>query len=194
MQAKLGLAAHRERAQEAADRSITVARDHQRLLPIRGRVLSVVYADDYDPFTGRIFQNALRAALPGLRTLMIDANATADDMRALTALADSAEVVLFSPYIRVTAAKADLAIPAGVAEAVNGIAARRPTVVTSFGNPYVLTQFPNISTYVLAWGQWEVSQRAAAKALIGEIPITGKLPIAIPPFHRIGEGVAVGAK
>ncbi len=194
VQAKLGLAAHRERAQEAADRSITVARDHQRLLPIRGRVLSVVYADDYDPFTGRIFQNALRAALPGLRTLMIDANATADDMRALTALADSAEVVLFSPYIRVTAAKADLAIPAGVAEAVNGIAARKPTVVTSFGNPYVLTQFPNISTYVLAWGQWEVSQRAAAKALIGEIPITGKLPIAIPPFHRIGEGVAVGAK
>jgi beta-N-acetylhexosaminidase len=55
----------------------------------------------------------------------------------------------------------------------------------------VLQQFPNISTYVLAWGQWEVSQRAAARALTGQIPITGKLPIAIPPFHRLGEGITV---
>jgi beta-N-acetylhexosaminidase len=94
----------------------------------------------------------------------------------------------------VTAAKADLAIPTGIAAAVNAIAARKPTIVTSFGNPYVLTQFPNISTYVLAWGQWDVSQRAAAKALTGQIPITGKLPIAIPPFHRIGEGITAGAR
>jgi beta-N-acetylhexosaminidase len=190
IQEKLGPASHVAKAQEAADRSITVVRDQQKLLPIKGRVLSIVYADDYDPFTGRTFQNALRAAVPTLRTLFMDANATVDEIRSMTVLADSADVVMFSPYIRVTAAKADLAIPGGIAAAVNAIAARKPTIVTSFGNPYVLTQFPNISTYVLAWGQWDVSQRAAAKAVTGQIPITGKLPIAIPPFHRIGEGVA----
>jgi beta-N-acetylhexosaminidase len=194
VQDKLGILSHQQRAQEAADRSITVPRDQQKLLPIRGRVLSVVYADDYDPYTGRIFQNALRAALPNLRTLFIDANATVDEIRTMATLADSAEVVMFSPYIRVTAAKADLAIPTGIAAAVNAIAARKPTIVTSFGNPYILAQFPNISTYVLAWGQWDVSQRAAAKALTGQIPITGKLPIAIPPFYRIGEGITTGVQ
>jgi beta-N-acetylhexosaminidase len=190
----LGKPEHQQRAQEAADRSITVVRDNQKLLPVSGRVLSIVYADDYDPLTGRTFQNTLRGALPDLRTLTIDANADVEDIRRLAVLADSAEVVLFSPYIRVQAAKADLAIPTGVAEAINAVAVRKPVVVTAFGNPYVLTQFPNISTYVLAWGQWDVSQRAAARALLGQIPIQGKLPIDIPPYHRLGEGIAVGAK
>ena len=191
IQETLGKASHVARAQEAADRSITVARDQQKLLPVRGRVLSIVYADDYDPFTGRIFQNELRAALPTTRTMFIDANADSADVRRVVAAADSAEVVLFSPYIRVTAGKADLMINTILADAINTIAARKPTVVTSFGNPYILRQFPNISTYVLAWGQWEVSQRAAAKALTGKIPIRGRLPIAIPPYHRLGEGITV---
>ena len=187
----VGKPEHQLKAQEAADRSITVVRDNQKLLPVKGNVLSVVYADDFDPITGRTFQNTLRAALPNLRTLTLDAGADEDDIRRLAALADSAEVILFSPYIRVQAAKADLAIPQGIAEAINTLAARKPTVVTAFGNPYVLTQFPNISTYVLAWGQWDVSQRAAARALIGQIPMRGKLPIGIPPYHRIGEGITV---
>ena len=185
---------HQQRAQEAADRSITVARDSQKLLPVKGRVLSIVYADDFDPVTGRTFQNTLRSALPDVRTLTIDANAGVDDIRRLAELADSSDIVLFSPYIRVQAAKADLAIPAGIADAINALAARKPVVVTAFGNPYVLTQFPNISTYMLAWGQWDVSQRAAARALTGQIPITGRLPIGIPPYHRIGEGITVEAK
>ena len=194
VQETLGKASHQQKAQEAADRSITVVRDQQNLLPVKGRVLSVIYADDYDPFTGSRFQAALRAALPNMRTLTIDAGADASHIARLNALADSAETVLFSPYIRVTAGKADLAIPKAIADAINSIAVRKPTIVTAFGNPYVLNQFPNISTYVLAWGQWDVSQRAAAKALVGQIPIRGKLPIAIPPFHRIGEGVVVEAK
>jgi beta-N-acetylhexosaminidase len=194
IQETLGKTSHVARAQEAANKSITVARDNQKLLPVRGRVLSIVYADDYDPFTGRIFQNELRAALPATRTMFVDANADSAAIRRMLAAADSAEVVLFSPFIRVTAYKGELATNTGIANAINSIAARKPTVVTSFGNPYVLQQFPNISTYVLAWGQWEVSQRAAARALTGQIPITGKLPIAIPPFHQLGEGITVGPK
>jgi beta-N-acetylhexosaminidase len=180
---------HLRIAQQAAERSITVARDAQKLLPVQGRILSVVYSDDYDPFAGRHFQNAMRAARPGTRTLLLNATAGEAQIRDMLMWADSADIILFSPFIRVSAGKNDLAIPASLADAVSAIAARKPLVVTTFGNPYVLTQFPNISTYVLAWGQIEVSQRAAARALLGEIAITGKLPIAIPPYHQFGEGL-----
>ena len=181
-------------AQEAAERSITVARDVQKLLPLRGRILSVVYTDDYDPFAGRQFQNALRGARPGTRTLLLNSTAGENELANFNALADSAEVVLFSPYIRVSAGKNDLVIPAPIAAAVSAIAVRKPLVVTAFGNPYVLAQFPDISTYVLAWGQTEVSQRAAARALLGDIPISGKLPISIPPYHKFGEGLIYTAQ
>jgi len=191
----LGKPASMDTAQLAADRSITVARDRQNLLPLgTGRVLSVIYADDYDPMTGRTFQRTLAAARPGLKTAMLDANADSAAIARVAAAIDSADIVLFSPFIRVTAYKGELAIPEGVASLIRETAARKPTIVTTFGNPYILTQFPDISTYVLAWGQWEVSQRAAARALSGQIAITGRLPIAIPPFHKIGEGIEVKAK
>jgi len=38
-----------------------------------------------------------------------------------------------------------------------------------------------------------VLQTAAARALVGEIPITGRLPIAIPPYHEVGEAVRMEA-
>lgn len=187
--------AHLERAQEAANRSITAVRDRDRILPLEPqRVLSIIYADDYDPFTGRAFQQILASALPGMRAMILDATADSARIARVAGVIDSVDVVLFNPFIRVTAYKGGLAIPDRIAELINSTAARKPTVVTSFGNPYILTQFPNIGTYVLAWSQWDVAQRAAARALLGQIPVGGKLPIAIPPFHRIGEGLDIPVK
>jgi CubicO group peptidase (beta-lactamase class C family) len=46
-----------------------------------------------------------------------------------------------------------------------------------------------VRSYLVAWGDREVSQRAALAALFGEQPIGGRLPIPLPPFHRLGEGL-----
>ncbi len=185
---------HMALADEAADRSITLVRDRDGLLPLKGGpTVSIVYADDYDPFTGRSFQRALVAANPRVRTVLIDGSATPARLDSLYASIDRGAQVLFSPYIRVTANKGDVAVAPTIADFVNRLAASHKLIVTAFGNPYVLRQFPQVGTYVIAWGQWDVSQRAAARALNGQIPITGKLPIAIPPLHQMGEGLQVAA-
>jgi beta-N-acetylhexosaminidase len=184
---------HMAAADEAAERSITAVRDRDGLLPLQGGpTVSIVYADDYDPFTGRSFQRALVAANPRVRTVLIDGSATPARLDSLYASIDRGAQVVFSPFIRVTANKGDVAVAPAVGEFVNRLAASHKLIVASFGNPYVLRQFPQVSTYLLAWGQWDVSQRAAARALNGQIPITGKLPIAIPPLHQIGEGLQIG--
>jgi hypothetical protein len=36
-----------------------------------------------------------------------------------------------------------------------------------------------------------VSQQAAARAILGAIPVTGMLPISIPPYAGIGAGIAI---
>lgn len=190
--AVLGVAAHLDIAEEAARRSITAVRNRDGLLPLRARrVLSVVYADSYDPFAGRSFQTELGVHLPDVHTLLLDRHVDAIRLAELQALADSADVVLFSPFIRVAAGRTELAVAAAVAAAINAVAARRPTIITSFGNPYVLQQFPEIGTYVLAWAQWEPAQRTAARALVGLTTIEGLLPIPIPPHHDIGDGVRI---
>ena len=183
---------HLALADSAAQRSITVVRNSAGLLPVRGpKVVSVVYADDLDPFTGRIFQNALAAALPGTRQWFIDTRSTRATLDSITAAIDADATVLFSPFIRVSAYKGELAVAPHVADFVRALNSKAKLVVTSFGNPYALLQFPEVGTYVIAWGQWDVLQRAAARALTGQAPITGKLPIAIPPLHRIGEGLII---
>jgi beta-N-acetylhexosaminidase len=192
--ATIGIPEHLAAADAAAEASITAVRDRDGLLPISGdRIISIVYADDYDPYAGRIFQRALAASKPGTRQLLIDSRVSPARLDSIYAMLDRDAVVLFSPFIRVSANKGDVAVAPHVADFVKRIAGSHRLVVTSFGNPYALTQFPEVGTYVIAWGQWDVSQRAAARALIGQISITGKLPIAIPPLHRIGEGVQIKA-
>jgi beta-N-acetylhexosaminidase len=61
-------------------------------------------------------------------------------------------------------------------------------IVVAFGNPYLLRETPEVPAYLVAWGPFPVSQRAAALALIGEAPITGRMPISIPPFVPFGAG------
>ncbi len=76
-----------------------------------------------------------------------------------------------------------------------GARGKRPIVV-AFGNPYLLQQIPGVSAYVVAWGGFPLSQSAAARALMGVQPISGKLPISIPLGSRIiprGTGLARGA-
>ncbi|HLS46914.1 MAG TPA: hypothetical protein VK012_00215, partial [Gemmatimonadales bacterium] len=46
---------------------------------------------------------------------------------------------------------------------------------------------PRVRSYLLGWNTNPMSERAAARALSGA-PITGKLPISIPPVFRLGEG------
>jgi beta-N-acetylhexosaminidase len=188
----LGAPAHQAVAEQAAARGITAVRNSAGLLPLRARrVLSIIYTDAYDPTTGRSFNRELESHIEQLTTVLLDAGSGADAIGALAAAADTADVVLFSPFIRVMAGHTERGVPARVVEAVQRIAARRPLVVTAFGNPYVLEQFPDATTYVIAWAQWDPVQRAAARALVGAAPIEGRLPIPIPPFHEIGEGIRI---
>ncbi|HEU5211057.1 MAG TPA: glycoside hydrolase family 3 N-terminal domain-containing protein [Longimicrobiales bacterium] len=185
----LAIDEHVDIAQAAADRSITLVRDEGSLVPLRGRVLSVVYSDDYDPMAGRIFQRELFAGNDQVRTAQLDRRSSAADIAALQARADSFDIVVFAPFISVAAYKGGLALPPEVANAVNAISTTTPVVVTSFGNPYLLSQLPGVQGYVLAWGGWDAPQRAAARALLGQTEITGRLPIPLPPQYPIGHGL-----
>ena len=185
----LGVDEHVDIAQAAADRSITLVRDDRNLVPLRGRVLSIVYSDDYNPMAGRTFQRELFAGNDQVRTVQLDRRSSPADLAALQARADSFDIVVFAPFISVAAYKGGLVLPPHVADAVNAISTRRPVIVASFGNPYLLSQLPGVQGYMLAWGGWDGPQLAAARALLGRIEITGRLPIPLPPQYPIGHGL-----
>jgi len=188
----VGSPGHLERARIAAERSITLVRDRDVVLPLRGgRVLCILYRDPLEPFAGRTFLAGLRSRADTVTSVVLDPGS---DPRALTAAVEgaaAADVVVFAPFIRVGAYRGGLALPEAVAATINALAAERPTVVVSFGNPYLLDQLPDVGTYVLAWAGWDLMQAAAARAVTGDAPITGRLPIPLPPWNAIGDGITL---
>ena len=68
------------------------------------------------------------------------------------------------------------------------VAGKRLAVV-ALGNPYLATDYPGISTYVCTFSNLPVSETAAVKALFGETPIRGRLPVTIPGVAQRGEGI-----
>lgn len=65
----------------------------------------------------------------------------------------------------------------------------KQVVITSFGDPYVMTYYPTSPTCLFAFDQTEVSQEMAVKAWLGEIPIRGRMPVSLKNIFRRGDGL-----
>ncbi|NIQ53818.1 MAG: hypothetical protein GWN71_10500, partial [Gammaproteobacteria bacterium] len=91
--------------------------------------------------------------------------------------------MIVSAYVPASWGSDEEVLPEPFRELVRTSVADRPTVLISFGNPYLLSAVPDVGSYLLAWGDRDVSQRAAVAALFGEEPVGGRLPVALPPFH-----------
>lgn len=194
---RVGIREHREAADRVAARSITLPRDIDVHIPVdprrAPRVLSLTYAAPEDLTAGREFDTVLRSFLPSLESVRISPAALTDDLAALLDRAAGAEMVLFNAYVPPRAGAGTVALSDPVRAFAEELNRRVPTILVSFGNPYLLSALPSVGTYLLAWGDREVSQRAAARAVVGAASINGRLPITLPGLHSRGEGLTRAA-
>ena len=180
-------------AAEVAEKSITVARDSGSLVPLSRnsrRILSITYADGGDLVAGRVFNQELRSGGFRVSTETVDSRTTTAELDQLRLQADSADVVIASAYVFPRESRGSIGAQGGFPAFIEQLsAARKNLIAISFGNPYLVSAFPSVPTYVLAWGGAPVSQRAAAQAILGRSAITGRLPISIPPWFKVGDGL-----
>lgn len=180
----------------AAQRAITLAKDSLSLVPLvhpgavqAPRVLSITIATRTDLPAGATFNAELRRAVPTVRTELVNPEDPSPDFPRLISLADSADVAIVSSYLTTGTNVSNPNAPEPIAQFMRDIVQRHPkTIIVAFGNPYLLQQVPAASSYLVGWGGFPVSQTAAGRALIGAAPITGRLPISIPPLLRFGTG------
>ena len=96
---------------------------------------------------------------------------------------------IFVASVRTSAWRGTLALPDAYAALADSVAKLRPTVLVSLGSPYIVQQVPNVGSYVVAWTPNALMEAAVARALAGKAPITGRLPISIPPQLVLGTGL-----
>jgi beta-N-acetylhexosaminidase len=196
LRAIVGDSAHVALAQEASDRSITVVRDSLHLLPMRitpgMKVLSVVVARRTDLAAGVDFNGALAKLDPAMRSEFVNSDDPAVNYPRLEAMADSADVTIVSSYVGQSWNVTSVAAPQAFADWLGRIVANgRKVIVVAFGNPYLLSQIPEVPVYVVAWDGAPVSQLSASRVIAGISPASGHLPITIPPVAKRGDGLTL---
>ena len=96
---------------------------------------------------------------------------------------------VFATADRPIAGRGTIGLPAALTALIARTARARPTVLVSLGNPYLIGGLPEVGSYLIGWRSNAVTEQAVARALAGAAPITGRLPIALPPPYPRGWGL-----
>lgn len=178
----VGCTEHQQIAQAIADASITVVRDNQRL-PLHPTpettiaVISVCPVNLTPADTSSSVQINLAKAVLERHTrvtaLELPYGASPEAITPILGAVEGADLVV----VGTIAADHD---PAQAA-LVNELDARgKAPIVVALRTPYDLRAFPQIETYLCAYGIRPATNEAVARVLFGEIPARGILPCPIP--------------
>src|SRR5450755_1982175 len=179
---------------------------YQSLAEVSNRLVVVIFSEDLRTDSGRMLERQLLARVPDARVIYVDPRSAAGVEPSVIEALSEAEHVIAAVYAVPTAGKAMRAAGGGLTNSVamdnatgsllNAILDRAPdrTIVLAMGNPYVMQDFPSIQNYVCAFSNASVSDIAVVKAIFGEIPIAGHLPVTIPGIAARGDGIQLPAR
>ncbi len=142
-------------------------------------------------FISNTFQRTLRQAGINFEAVILDERSSEEEMNSARKKANEADVILAGLFGRVrSGAKNSVGIPMRARKfCVNFCKRDKKVINISFGNPYLLNNFPEMKTYIVAYGDMPSLQRATARALVGEIDFKGKLPISLGEKFPRGVGL-----
>ena len=193
-----GSAAWQKEAQDISDRGVTLLRDKQVLLPLdetkpRRALLVSLYADP-EPYPGEDLEAQLRSRFDSLVALRADTKFVRADTLKLPS-PDTYDVAILALFVRVSDRKGDVDVPADQIPLIEQIyKSSKPVITLGLGSPYLIERFPQAETWLAAFGISDVAQISLARALFGEVPIRGHLPVTIPGVDmKVGYGIELPA-
>jgi beta-N-acetylhexosaminidase len=192
--------------QRISDASITLVRDNGKVFPLgeagadkrlqvvsqRAKVqpglLLIILCDNVRAEDGRVLERQIRKRAPDARVVYVDPRVAADRSDDVLKAADWARRVVVAVYVVPSAArtrtvargqKNSASLPDATANLLSRILARatEKTAVLAMGTPYLTDDFPTIQNYICTFSNATVSEISAARALFGEIPIPGHMPV-----------------
>jgi beta-N-acetylhexosaminidase len=173
---------------------------YQSVAEVRNRLVVVILTEDLRTDSGRMLERQILARVPEARVIYVDPRSAAGLTSDTIAAVDAAEHVVAAVYVIPTAGRA-IAVAGGLKNSVamadasatllNSILehAGPRTAVLAMGNPYLAQDFPSVQNYLCTFSNATVSEVAAVKALFGEIPTHGHLPVTIPGIASRGAGL-----
>jgi beta-N-acetylhexosaminidase len=186
----VGSADHQGLAAELAARSVTLVRNDNGLVPLRpgdtGAILclepeptTVTPADTTTFYPSRLAEAIREKHSDVTRTVYPHHPGTNDVAGAVNAAGAHDLVVLGT--VNATPGQTRMV------EAL--LATGKPVITVALRTPYDLSAYPAAQAHLCTYSSHWPSLQALASALFGEIPLTGRLPAAIPGLYPSGHGI-----
>jgi beta-N-acetylhexosaminidase len=187
---KINTSKFNELAQKIADESVTLVKDDNNALPFKKDITHIlVYnlSDGRDNINSSYFTSKITDYYPNAEVVDINQEIGANGFSAYVDNAKSYDAVIVSVFAKVKYGTGKISILPSHAELIKSLSQSVKNLVTiSLGNPYLLKEFPEASSYICTYGDADVSINAVIKAIKGEIKFQGKLPVTITPDYKFG--------
>lgn len=182
-----------EAARSAAQRAITLVRNHNGIIPLKNRENTCWFI-----FSGSRFSTQGRGLLEELRlrgvrnATLLDPQLPEAEFAAQAEKAAACETAVLAAYVTASAYRGNVDLAGNYPGFVKKLLAGGPPVVfLALGNPYLLQNYPGVAAYLAAFSTTRLSEEAAVRAILGEAPITGRLPVTIPGLATAGFGIKI---
>jgi len=198
---KLGTREHQQVADELAARAITLIKDDRHQVPlVLPRSANVLYLSVIDYASGwregapsRTFLPELKKRWPNVTGVEVSDRASADEIDLVRALARKSDAIVVSVFVRIASYSGRMDLSDRQVAMLDGLTSSgKPMVAVLFGNPYTATFLPKLPAVMLTYEEYDAVESAAVRALAGEAPIGGRLPISLPGMFPFGHGLERG--
>ncbi|MCK4680193.1 hypothetical protein KAT82_03655, partial [bacterium] len=187
---------HEAAANSIARRAITLLRDDEGLVPLNaaalaGKSVAVFTLKDSDRAMNLVwFRSKFEATLPDAQDTTVDERATPEQLDRLEEAAAAADVSVIAIFDDVVAWKGRSGPSEELLAAARRLIDAAPdAVVLAFTGPEISLALSAARTLICCYDGSEPSQRAAVATLFGEFPMTGRLPVDVPPLLMAGAGL-----
>ena len=198
----VGGRAHGSVAQELSKRSITLVKDDRNQVPLRvPREASVLYLSILDYASNWRIAAPSRTILPGIRqrwpattAIELSDRSTTSEIDLVRASAPRYDAIVASVFVRAASGSGRMDLAPSLVRLLSDLAratvnSPRPFITVFFGNPYVPAGVTGLPAILLTYDFYDLAEGSALRALTGEAPITGRLPIALPGMAEAGWGI-----
>lgn len=183
-----------ELAQQIADASITLVKDDNNVLPLKEKannktaiiIISEGGEQDNTSYMKSITTDYFKD------NIIYTAKSTSMDAELLGNMdaLSGCDNIIIAIYAKVRFGTGNISISANNVKLINRInGLNKNMTILSLGNPYLLKEFPSVSSYICAYGDSDFSIKASLKTITGEIKFKGKLPVSINENYKFGSGL-----
>ena len=202
----VGTRANNAVADSVSQRSITLVKDERDQVPLKvARDAQVLYLSVLDYPAGwriaapsRTFIPELRQRWPNVTAIELSDRSTASEIDLVRAMAPRFDGVVAGVFVRAASASGRMDLAPGLQALLQQIAkqttsSKKPFVTVFFGNPYAAMFLRELPAMILTYDFYDRAEASAVRAIAGEAPIGGRLPIALPGLFEAGSGLTRAA-